>query len=173
MVNDGEDESKINYLLRGTEGWTPGQPRPYMLHHWRPQARTNFKAGTRMPKVKNRNRRIYISYMPSYPQGLNKYFDNSRSVLRKPQGTTWLHRRGRKKFPDFSLTFPWLPEQNSSHCRDKYPMFCFTKYIHNHIKIMLLIDRYKNVSFQHCVVKNSLVQGDIFNIMKIMDSLQK
>ena len=27
-----DNKSKINYLLEGTEIWTPRQPKPYMLH---------------------------------------------------------------------------------------------------------------------------------------------
>ena len=56
---NGENKSKINYLLEGTERWTPGQPKSYMLHLGRTQASTIFKARTRMLHVKNNYKNAY------------------------------------------------------------------------------------------------------------------
>ena len=49
---NGENKSKINYLLEGNEGWTPGQPKSYMPRLGKTQASTIFKARTIMLHVK-------------------------------------------------------------------------------------------------------------------------
>ena len=41
-----ENKSKINYLPEGTEGCTPGVPKPYMLHLGRTQAGTVFNSSS-------------------------------------------------------------------------------------------------------------------------------
>ena len=54
-----ENKSKSNYLLEGTEGWTPGQPKSDMLHLGRTQASTIFKAQTRILHVQNDYKNAY------------------------------------------------------------------------------------------------------------------
>ena len=79
---NGENRPKINYLLEGTKGWIPGQPKSYMPRLGRTQASTIFKARSRMLHVKNayknlacracqkekENPRACTSCVPSHPQ---------------------------------------------------------------------------------------------------------
>ena len=99
------------------------------------------------------------------------------------------HRLGRKKFPDFSLTFPWLPEQIPVTVATNIQWVFFHEIYHNHCSSQLVdvsqtlhyIFRTTskscysliNVTLQHCVVENNLVQEDIFNIKKTIDILHK
>ena len=53
IEKEGESKSKVKYLLEGNQGWTPGQPKRYMLQLGRTQASTIFKACTKMLQVKN------------------------------------------------------------------------------------------------------------------------
>ena len=102
---NGENKSKINYLLEGTEGWTPGQPKSYMLRLGRTQASTIFKARTRMLHVKNnykntyknlacrackktRNPRACTSCLPSHPQRQHHNCRKIWNIHGKPQRTS-------------------------------------------------------------------------------------
>ena len=59
IEKEGENKSKINYLLEGHQGWILGQPKRYMLQLGRMQASTIFKACTRMLHVKNNYKNAY------------------------------------------------------------------------------------------------------------------
>ena len=61
MERNGENKAKIKYLLKGTEGWTPGQPKWYVLHFGRTQASTIFKARTRRLDAKNNYKNAYTN----------------------------------------------------------------------------------------------------------------
>ena len=59
IEKEGETKSEVKYLLEGNQGWTPGQPKRYMLQLGRTQASTIFKARTRMLQVKNNYKKAY------------------------------------------------------------------------------------------------------------------
>ena len=72
---------------------------------------------------------------------LVQYSKYSVSTVSTDQGC---HRVGRKMFPDFSLTFPWLPTQILVIVVISI-LWWFLQYITNHIEITLFVNRCFNI----------------------------